>query len=219
MLDSPEGVCAGQAGSEYPATSVPFSKCSLHAPRSRSHQRHHSTFRASHLAQHRPLPAHLPTTNATPAPQQHSRTNPTPHPSPSVVPLPSTRTIQLQHTTAMHRRCLCWQVLWEQRAASWASERHRHLGPSANRAAPRRLGYGLAMANLSPLRFSRCAEGEESGYRPQLFLCCKLPRMGRTRGVLDQPRSVVLWRISGTQRRWGSPGSHWCWWARQGLNL
>jgi hypothetical protein len=26
MLDSPEGVCAGQAGSEYPATSVPFSK-------------------------------------------------------------------------------------------------------------------------------------------------------------------------------------------------
>jgi hypothetical protein len=38
------------------------------------------------------------------------------------------------------------------------------------------------MANLSPLRFSRCAEGEESGYRAQLFLCCKLPRMGRTRG-------------------------------------
>jgi hypothetical protein len=26
MLDSPEGVCAGQPGSEYPATSVPFSK-------------------------------------------------------------------------------------------------------------------------------------------------------------------------------------------------
>jgi hypothetical protein len=26
MLDSPEGVCAGQAGSEYPATSVSFSK-------------------------------------------------------------------------------------------------------------------------------------------------------------------------------------------------
>ena len=26
-------------------------KCSLHAPRSRSHQRHHSAFRASHLAQ------------------------------------------------------------------------------------------------------------------------------------------------------------------------
>jgi hypothetical protein len=25
MLDSPEGVCAGQAGSEYPATFVPFS--------------------------------------------------------------------------------------------------------------------------------------------------------------------------------------------------
>jgi hypothetical protein len=25
MLDSPEGVCAGQAGFEYPATSVPFS--------------------------------------------------------------------------------------------------------------------------------------------------------------------------------------------------
>jgi hypothetical protein len=28
MLDSPEGVCAGQSWSEYPATSVPFSKCS-----------------------------------------------------------------------------------------------------------------------------------------------------------------------------------------------
>jgi len=26
MLDSPDGVCAGQAGFEYPATSVPFSK-------------------------------------------------------------------------------------------------------------------------------------------------------------------------------------------------
>ena len=28
MLDSPEGVCAGQVGFEYPATSVPFSMCS-----------------------------------------------------------------------------------------------------------------------------------------------------------------------------------------------
>jgi hypothetical protein len=27
MLDSPEGVCAGQVGFEYPATSVPFSNC------------------------------------------------------------------------------------------------------------------------------------------------------------------------------------------------
>ena len=78
-------------------------KCSLHAPRSRSHQRHHSAFRASHLAQHRLLPAHLPTTNATPAPQQHSRTNLTPHSSASVVPLPSPRTLQLQHTTAVHQ--------------------------------------------------------------------------------------------------------------------
>jgi hypothetical protein len=26
MLDSPEGVCAGQIGFEYPATSVPFSR-------------------------------------------------------------------------------------------------------------------------------------------------------------------------------------------------
>jgi hypothetical protein len=26
MLDSPEGVCAGQVGFKYPATSVPFSK-------------------------------------------------------------------------------------------------------------------------------------------------------------------------------------------------
>jgi hypothetical protein len=30
VLDSPEGVCAGQAGSEYPATSVPFSICEVH---------------------------------------------------------------------------------------------------------------------------------------------------------------------------------------------
>jgi hypothetical protein len=27
MLDSPEDVCPGQVGSEYPATSVPFSNC------------------------------------------------------------------------------------------------------------------------------------------------------------------------------------------------
>jgi hypothetical protein len=30
MLDSPEGVCAGQAGSEYPVTSVPFSNWTIH---------------------------------------------------------------------------------------------------------------------------------------------------------------------------------------------
>jgi hypothetical protein len=29
MLDSPEGVCAGQARFEYPATSVPFSMSSV----------------------------------------------------------------------------------------------------------------------------------------------------------------------------------------------
>jgi hypothetical protein len=29
MLDSPEGVCAGQARFEYPATFVLFGKCSL----------------------------------------------------------------------------------------------------------------------------------------------------------------------------------------------
>jgi hypothetical protein len=29
MLDSSEGICAGQSGFEYPATFVPFSKCSL----------------------------------------------------------------------------------------------------------------------------------------------------------------------------------------------
>jgi hypothetical protein len=29
MLDSPDGVCAGQARFEYPATSVLFSMCSL----------------------------------------------------------------------------------------------------------------------------------------------------------------------------------------------
>ena len=32
MLDSPEGVCAGQLGFEYPATSVLFSMCSHPAP-------------------------------------------------------------------------------------------------------------------------------------------------------------------------------------------
>jgi hypothetical protein len=30
MLDSPKGVCAGQAGFEYPATSVPFSNSEEH---------------------------------------------------------------------------------------------------------------------------------------------------------------------------------------------
>jgi hypothetical protein len=31
MLDSPEGVCAGQVGFEYPATSIPFSNSSEQA--------------------------------------------------------------------------------------------------------------------------------------------------------------------------------------------
>jgi hypothetical protein len=56
----------------------------------------------------RPLPAHLPTTKATPAPHQHGHTH-QPHsarPYLSVVPLPSPRTIQIQHTTALHRRCV-----------------------------------------------------------------------------------------------------------------
>ena len=57
------------------------------------------------------LPAHLPTTNATPAPQQHSRTNLTPHPSASVVPLSSTRTIQIQHTTAVRRGAASCRVV------------------------------------------------------------------------------------------------------------
>ena len=34
MLDSLEGICAGQVGLEYPATSVPFSKCSSNVPES-----------------------------------------------------------------------------------------------------------------------------------------------------------------------------------------
>ena len=40
-------------------------------------------------------------------PHQHSRSNPTHTPLLSVVPLPSSRTIQLQHTTAMHQGCVC----------------------------------------------------------------------------------------------------------------
>jgi hypothetical protein len=30
---------------------------------------------------------------------------------------------------------------------------------------------------------------------------------------------VVFWQISGKQQQEGSPESHSCWWARQGLNL
>jgi hypothetical protein len=78
-------------------------KWSLHAPRSRS--RHGAPFRIPHLAS-RSTPLSTctsTTTNATSGPQQHSHTNPTPHISPSVVPLPSPRTIQIQHTTAVRR--------------------------------------------------------------------------------------------------------------------
>ena len=130
---------------------------------------------------------------------QHSRTNPTPHTSPSVVPLPSSRTLQLQHTTAVHRRCLCWQVL-RSSAASWASEHHRHLGHP--RTARRRVDWATdsPVANLLPIRLSRCA-------RRRIWLQgsnIPMPPIapdGRTRGVLDQLRSVVLWQISGMQRR------------------
>jgi hypothetical protein len=48
---------------------------------------------------------------------QYSRTNPTPHSSPSVVPLPSSRTIQIQHTRAM-RRGAPWTVE-RRRAVAW----------------------------------------------------------------------------------------------------
>jgi transposase len=34
-----------------------------------------------------------------------------------------------------------------------------------------------------------------------------------------RPRSVIFWQITGKQRQEGSPESHSCWWARQGLNL
>jgi hypothetical protein len=43
-------------------------KCSLCAHVPATVRGHHSAFRTSQLAQHRPLPAYLPTTNATPAP-------------------------------------------------------------------------------------------------------------------------------------------------------
>jgi hypothetical protein len=84
---------------------------SLRTPRSRScdHTIPLSAPRIS--AQNRLLPAHLPTTNATPAPQQHSRTKPTPHTLLSVVPLPSSRTIQIQHTTAVRRGAASCRVV------------------------------------------------------------------------------------------------------------
>jgi hypothetical protein len=60
MLDSLEGICPGQAGLEYPATSVPFSKCSLgvqlsaHFARLGAHRyrRHQFAFVRLQLAQH-----------------------------------------------------------------------------------------------------------------------------------------------------------------------
>ena len=197
-------------------------KCSLHAPRSRSHQRHHSAFRASHLAQHRLLPAHLPTTNATPAPQQHSRTNLTPHSSPSVVPLPSPRTLQLQHTTAVHQGAHGRQGAVERLAVSVASQAPtRQLGPSASRAArlPRR-----SVADSPRASSAHCRSSAQRS-RPKIRV------QGLTRSfalnhpngsphiVICQPPWVVLWRISGKRRRWGSLEIRYAWWARQGLNL
>jgi hypothetical protein len=69
----------------------------------------------------RPLPAHLPTTKATPAPHQHGHTH-QPHsarPYLSVVPLPSPRTIQIQHTTAVRR------------GAIWTADHHLQLTVAA----------------------------------------------------------------------------------------
>jgi hypothetical protein len=45
MLDSPGGVCAGQRGSEYPATSVPFSNARI--------RRSYSTLRVEVMCSHR----------------------------------------------------------------------------------------------------------------------------------------------------------------------
>jgi hypothetical protein len=78
-------------------------KCSLHAPRYQLRRGHHSAFCT--LVSHSTPPstctsAHNQCYSST---HQHSRTNPTPHTSPSVVPLPSLRTIQIQHTTAVRR--------------------------------------------------------------------------------------------------------------------
>jgi hypothetical protein len=42
---------------------------------------------------------------------------------------------------------------------------------------------------------------------------------GRPHNVIGRPRSVVFWQITGKQQQEGSPESHPCWWARQGLNL
>jgi hypothetical protein len=107
---------------------------------------------------------------------QPSRTNPTPHTSPSVVPLPSSRTLQLQHTTAVHRRCLCWQVL-RSSAASWL------VSTTAISVIREPRGAASTGLRTRPWPTSRRsgsvgAQGGGSGYRVQIFLCRQLPRMG-----------------------------------------
>jgi hypothetical protein len=111
-----------------------------------------------------------PTTNATPAPQQHSRTNRTPHPSASVVPLPSSRTIQIQHTRQQctDGACIGW--------GTWSGARLRlvrHPPPSRSHPLPQHpfrvdRGDGLLGA---PLRrwFTRCAVGEEWDTKDNLY--------------------------------------------------
>jgi hypothetical protein len=158
VLDSPEGVCAGQVEFEYPATSVPFSKCSHSVQLTALLTRSSFTDTAPIIATscstpcllHRALPAQthsniLPrhptyTLISTPAPTQ-PRTSHL-----SVVPLPSPRTIQIQHTTALHRRCLCWQVLW---SSARRLRLDKHLPPS--RFHPRTPRHRVDWATDSPV--------------------------------------------------------------------
>jgi hypothetical protein len=152
-------------------------KCSLHAPRSRSHQRHHSAFRASHLAQHRLLPAHLPTTNATPAPQQHSRTNLTPHPQlpssycPPLVPSNSNTRQQCAEARLHVERCCAaaqsprWQgrrrgAVMGCRAADAAPERglRRPAGGRRRRGRPGCPDAGHAVRRAVRVRCPPCGQ-------------------------------------------------------------
>jgi hypothetical protein len=153
-------------------------KCSLRAPRSRSCRPHHSAFRIPHLAQYRPLPAHLSTINATPAPTS------TPAPTrPRTSHLPLSRCPLLVASNSNTRQqCAgprphaerCWAaVQWRRRSGPRRRCRHRGavLGGRALPGAVTRARLGPP-SGWSPV-------ARMSGRRPGRSLPCPRPQSHR----------------------------------------
>jgi hypothetical protein len=109
---------------------------------------------------------------------QHSRTNPTPHTSPSVVPLPSSRTIQIQHTRAVRRGAASCRVVLGScpvaaavRAAAQVPSTRSRPGWSSAAGRPNP-GEGRSAQRVSPV-------ARMSGHRPARRRPVRLVRSGR----------------------------------------